>query len=471
MAVEKYGGNCVKQMSWGTGESQAWVWVEVTNKNDDYCNVHIKGAVSSVGSRRIAQYGVMVQVGQNGSNQSNDVGGVFNYNNWVGNCDFTYTVPRTKDSRQIYCWTKYWGATVNGYGAGVWSGEVGVNVTIPARPRHAHGNPNVSTSNTGFLQGEKVSISWSKAATQGNAIFDHFELWRGNTKLYSGANTSFSEVASSVTGSNGGSITYTVKEVHEWYGTYPTTQTAKTVYVIKNHGNPTISLDRNGYYQGEQGTISWAKASNQGNSTLDRFELWRGGTKLYSGKGTSYKETPSSVTGSNGGSVTYTLKEVHTFHGRTLTTQATKSVSVIKNFGTPRLTASKSPCNYSESITLGFQKASEQGNSAFNKFEFYQGSTKLYSGSGTSYKVTPSDYSGARGGNVAFKLKEIHEWHGRYPEKETSLTVNVRSGVVSAYDNDGNKHTGLVTVYDSSGSLHYVLITGYDKDGKAHSVV
>ena len=380
-----------------------------------------------------------------------------------------YNVGQAKDGRNFNCKV---GADLSWSSRPVDQGNpVSANAWVPGRTYNAHGTPSFNSSLTSVFQGERIKLTWAKASEQGNANFERFELAMGGKGLYSGSDTSYTITPSDWTGSDGGDLTFTLKEVHEWYGTYPSTQKSITVHVLKNHGNPTVYSDRNGYYQGEQATISWGRAANQGNSTLDRFELWRGGTKLYSGKGTSYKETPSNVTGSNGGSVTYTVKEIHEFWGRYKTTESSKSISVIKNHGTPRLTASKSPCNYSESVTLGFQKASEQGNAQFDRFELYQGSNKLYSGSGTSYKVTPSDYSGPRGGNVLFKLKEVHEWWGRYPVTETTLNVNVRSGVVSAYDTSGNKHTGLVTVYDSSGKLHYVLLTAYDKDGKAHSVV
>ena len=457
----------------GTGDVTVAVDAWLENETDATVDLCVQTRIWGNSTYGPWGYGIVGQSGYegNGSNWAEAGRGVLNYGNTVVNGTRRWTVPKTNTGWNASCWAKAWGETVDGYGAYSLSFDTRCDVWIPARTRHEHGTPSISTNNTGFLQGEKVTISWSKSSTQGNANFDRFELWRGNTKLYSGAKTSYTEVASNVTGANGGSITYTVKEIHEWYGSYPSTQASKTVYVIKNHGNPTVNADRNGYYQGEKATISWVKASNQGNSTLDRFELWRNNTKLYSGTNTSYQDTPSNVTGANGGYINYTIKEVHTFHGRTLTTQSTKSIGVIKNFGTPTLTASKSPCNYSESITLGFQKASEQGNAVFNKFELYRGNTRLYSGVGASYKVTPSDYSGARGGDVTFKLKEVHEWYGRYPEKETTIVVNVRSGVVSAYDTNGNRHTGLVTVYDSNGLLHYVLLTAYDSDGKAHSVV
>lgn len=79
--------------------------------------------------------------------------------------------------------------------------------------------------------------------------------------------------------------------------------------------------------------------------------------------------------------------------------------------------------------------------------------------------------TGAKGGTATYTLKEIHEWYGSYPSTESSVLINVRSGVVSVYDSSGTKHTGLVTAYDSSGKSHFVLITAYDANGSPHSVV
>ena len=231
MAVENYGGESTHGMSWGTGKARAWVWAEVSNKDDNYCYVRIRGEVQSVSPYGISDYGVIVQVGQDGTNQSDEVGGVFNYSDWVGKADYTYTVARGKDDKEIYCWTKYWGATVDGYGGGPWSGEVGVYVTIPARTRIPHGNPTLSASKTTANYGESVLLSWKKSTTQGNANFARFELWQGNKKLYSGSGISKSVVPSDATGAKGGTAKYTLKEIHEWYGSYPETSTSKSITV------------------------------------------------------------------------------------------------------------------------------------------------------------------------------------------------------------------------------------------------
>lgn len=139
--------------------------------------------------------------------------------------------------------------------------------------------------------------------------------------------------------------------------------------------------------------------------------------------------------------------------------------------GKPTIKASKTTANYGESVTISWAKSATQGNANFDRFELWQGNTKLYSGSAISKSVKPSDVTGAKGGTATYTLKEIHEWYGSYPSTESSVSINVRSGVVSVYDSSGTKHTGLVTAYDSSGNSHFVLITAYDANGSPHSVV
>ena len=236
------------------------------------------------------------------------------------------------------------------------------------------------------------------------------------------------------------------------------------------HGNPTITLASN-CLQGQQVTVSWAKSATQGNAAFTRFELWQGNNKLYSGSNTSYTVTPSTVTGTAGGNVTYTVKEIHTWYSSEKTTSASKTIAVYGPHGTPTLSASKTTTNYGESVNLSWAKSKTQGNAGFTRFELWQGSSRLYSGSAVSKSVVPSDATGARGGTATYVLKEIHTWYGSEKSTQTSKSITVRSGVVSAYDSSGKKHTGLVTAYDSSGKSHYVLITAYDSSGKAHSVV
>lgn len=324
-----------------------------------------------------AQYGVVGQSGYDGDGAANwaEVGrGVLNYGATVVNGTHRFTVNKKNYSWTASCWAKAWGETVNGYGALPLNFEVRCNLTIPARTLVTQGNPSLSVSSNHCEVGGTVKLSWAKASSQGNASFDRFELWQGNNKLYSGSGTSYSVTPSSATGSGGGTATYTLKEIHEWYGSYPTTQASVSVAVRGPHGNPTLS-------------------------------------------------------------------------------------------------ASKTTANYGESVNLSWAKSSTQGNAAFARFELWQGNNKLYSGSAVSKSVVPSDATGPKGGTATYVLKEIHEWYGSYPTTQTSKSITVRSGVVSVYDSGGAKHTGLVTAYDSSGKSHYVLITAYDSSGKAHSVV
>lgn len=139
--------------------------------------------------------------------------------------------------------------------------------------------------------------------------------------------------------------------------------------------------------------------------------------------------------------------------------------------GKPTVKTNKTTTNYGESATISWAKSSTQGNASFKRFELWQGNTKLYSGSGISKSVIPSDATGAKGGTATYKVKEIHEWYGSYPSTENTVSINVRSGVVSAYDSTNKRHTGLVTAYDANGNSHYVLITAYDSNGSPHSVV
>ena len=138
---------------------------------------------------------------------------------------------------------------------------------------------------------------------------------------------------------------------------------------------------------------------------------------------------------------------------------------------TPTITANKTTANYGESVTISWAKSATQGNANFDRFELWQGDTKLYSGSAISKSVKPSDVTGAKGGTATYTVKEIHEWYGSYPETQSSVSITVRSGVVTVYDGSGKKHTGLVSAYDSAGNRHYVLISAYDNTGKKHSVV
>ena len=350
------------------GGVNAWV----VSENDDTAIIRVEARYNSPYARQVNTTYAYTNCDGNNSGWVG-TGGL----NQPSNTDTTlvrrsqdYTVSKVKDGRNVWC---AGGVQIGGtYSPG--TSEAGVNVWVGARKYYAHGKPSVSVSSNHCEVGGKVTVSWKKSGTQGNANFERFELWQGNTKLYSGSNTSYQVTPSSVTGSKGGSVTYKVKEIHEWYSTYPETSNSVSVAVRGPHGTPTLS-------------------------------------------------------------------------------------------------ASKTTANYGESVNLSWSKSSTQGNAAFARFELWQGNSKLYSGSALSKSVVPSNATGAKGGTATYVLKEIHEWYGSYPSTQTSKSITVRSGVVSAYDSSGKKHTGLVTAYDSNGKSHYVLITAYDSSGKAHSVV
>lgn len=139
--------------------------------------------------------------------------------------------------------------------------------------------------------------------------------------------------------------------------------------------------------------------------------------------------------------------------------------------GNPSLSTPKTTAHYGEVLKLSWAKSQTQGNANFDHFELWQGSTKLYSGSDTSYTVTPSDVTGAKGGTATYTLKEVHEWYNEYKTTTTSISIKVQSGVVTIYDENRVKHVGLVTMYDEQRVKHYVLITAYDENGEAHNVV
>lgn len=371
--AEAYSGKVIAS-GLSYGGYRAYVNGYIQSQTDDNVVVYGGGAIQGT---RASGFGVAGNVTINGSGVTSFSGVINNTgSNWANVCSNsgTLTLARQQNAYNVTVTCNAWGQTVNGYGSAGGSTSTSVTVTIPARPYYAHGNPSVWSSSNHCEVGGKVTISWSKSGTQGNANFDRFELWQGSTKLYSGSGTSYSVTPSSATGSGGGTATYTLKEIHEWYGSYPSTQASVSVAVRGPHGNPSLS-------------------------------------------------------------------------------------------------ASKTTANYGESVNLSWAKSSTQGNAAFARFELWQGNNKLYSGSAVSKSVVPSDATGPKGGTATYVLKEIHEWYGSYPTTQTSKSITVRSGVVSVYDSGGAKHTGLVTAYDSSGKSHYVLITAYDSSGKAHSVV
>lgn len=121
----------------GVYKSRCWLRVGVTdNPKSDYAQLRIQGCVKSGDDsgkyNRMANMGVTVQIGHNGNDYQN-VYALYNYAEWVGWNDKTWSIKKKHNSQTYSCWCKYWGSTVNGYGAAPTSGEVYLNVTIPSK--------------------------------------------------------------------------------------------------------------------------------------------------------------------------------------------------------------------------------------------------------------------------------------------------------------------------------------------------
>ena len=56
-------------------------------------------------------------------------------------------------------------------------------------------------------------------------------MYQGSTQIYKGYGTSSAVTPSDVTGAKGGTVTYTLKEVHEWYGGYKEKETSISIKV------------------------------------------------------------------------------------------------------------------------------------------------------------------------------------------------------------------------------------------------
>ena len=183
-------------------------------------------------------------------------GGTFDFSDY-------YSVDQMKDGRNIACSVSAdmsWSSTGTNTGNPVYA-----NVWVPARPYVGHGAPSLRASKTsGIRFGEAVNLSFGRASNQGNARFDHFELWQGSNKVYSGGGASVNVTPSSVTGVRGGNVTYTLKEVHEWYGTYPSTSTSVTLGVVEER--VTVSGCSASRRSDSQSVINWSVSSNASNA-------------------------------------------------------------------------------------------------------------------------------------------------------------------------------------------------------------
>lgn len=156
----------------GNYKARAWIRCTVSNLNDDWCRVTLAGSVRSGNDAgtagRLADYGVMVRVGQTADNRYRDQGAVFNYANWVpsGNNNVYYDIKREASARNFTAYTEYWPATVSGYGAapsGI-RGKVSLTGTITAHPIYvpdATSTP-VATRNSD----SQITVTWSNNTSQ-----------------------------------------------------------------------------------------------------------------------------------------------------------------------------------------------------------------------------------------------------------------------------------------------------------------
>lgn len=78
------------------------------------------------------------------------------------------------------------------------------------------GAPRLSASRAQVQVGDRVTLSWARADSQGNAEFARFELRENGTLVYSGAATSAQRTPSDAAGD---SVAYELREVHSFYGT------------------------------------------------------------------------------------------------------------------------------------------------------------------------------------------------------------------------------------------------------------
>ena len=233
--AEWYGGVSDYGYSWGSGTTQAYLSASVEIISETVARISVHGSTACI-SGGINSYGVHTQCGAGDS--SADGSGVYGGNNvWVGQVDGSWDFDRKQSDYDVRVFCSYNGAEVNGYGAAGNSGTVDGTLTIPARPYTAAGMPSASASKTTVANNEEIALTWVKSTTQGNANFDHFEVTDGlGGVVYSGTSTSVKSTPGailekygkdnyynqiSVTDKQKGWVYYAVWEVHEWYGSYP----------------------------------------------------------------------------------------------------------------------------------------------------------------------------------------------------------------------------------------------------------
>lgn len=121
--------------------------------------------------------------------------------------------------------------------------EASVWVTVPARVLARPGNPKLSVSKSSVGPGETVTVSWSKADSQGNAAFARFELYENGERVYSGTGTSVSRTPSQASQTE---VDYELREVHTWFDEELFTSATASVSIkqFTAPGTPTLRASR-----------------------------------------------------------------------------------------------------------------------------------------------------------------------------------------------------------------------------------
>lgn len=142
----------------------------------------------------------------------------------------------------------------------------------------------------------------------------------------------------------------------------------------------------------------------------------------------------------------------------------------------PSITISKSQTTYGEAVSLAWSRNDARTNMHFKEFRvFVTGSDgqrkSIYTGTGTSKTVTPSEYVEPQGGEVSFDVEAVYTWNNTEYKYEAKTSVKVLGGGCTIYDASGKAHHALIYVYDASSNPHLTLPTIYDASGKPHIAV
>lgn len=294
-------------------------------------------------------------------------------------------------------------------------------ITININRYQPHGNPDIwqeGLTNNAVLKGHGCNICFSKSGTQGNANFDHFELWQGGTHIGNYNGNSKVWVVPSNYGY--GDIYFKVKEIHEWYGSYPSTEASVLIRSNLPPDAPTnFRYDNRGVLQNQTTTLRW-DTNYTSNAIFDHFEIYQNDVKLDNTNANSYTVNPTSVTGINGGTVKYKVRQVHEWYGLYPWAETVNvNIDVIKLQGSPRISTNKSAYMHTENPYIEWSQTPIESNSVLNHWELYRDGTKIYHGNNTNYTDTncPS-------GEHTYVIKEVHEWWGQFTSIQSQTTIH-----------------------------------------------